>query len=169
MLRALDLVVLLKVHTLGEPARGQMQIASLLGISSRSVNEALKRGAASKLYSPERRALNLAAVEDALLHGLRYFIPAERGTMTRGMPTAWAAPPLSKLLAATQEPPPVWPHPEGEVRGIGFTPLHPCVPVAAKQDVYLYELLALADAIRGGTAREIALASDEFRKRLRQR
>ncbi len=168
MLRALDIVVLLKVHVLGEPSRGQMQIASLLGISSRSVNEALKRGAASKLYSPDRRQLNLAAMEDMLLHGLRYFLPAERGTLTRGMPTAWATPPLSNLMATSQEPPPVWPHPEGELRGIGFIPLHPCVPAAAKQDACLYEFLAIVDALRGGTAREMALAGDELRGRLRK-
>ena len=46
MLRPLDLVVLLKVHSLQQPGYGQIKIANLLGVSSRSVNEAPKRGAA---------------------------------------------------------------------------------------------------------------------------
>ena len=168
MLRPLDLVVLLKVHVLASPEFGQMRIADLLGVSSRSVHEALKRGAAGRLYDRNRRATNARALEEALIHGVRYFMPAELGSMTRGVPTAWAAPPLSELLASTDEPPPVWPHPEGPVRGMAFLPLHSSVPRAAQEDRELYELLALTDALRAGRAREAHLAAEELRKRLRR-
>ena len=168
MLRPLDIVILLKIHVLRKPAYRQMRLAALLGVSSRSVNEAIKHGIASRLYDQERRAINPGAMEDALVHGLRYFIPAERGSMTRGMPTAWAAPPLTSLLAASNEPPPVWPDPDGTVRGIALLPLHDSVPRAAKEDAELYELLALTDALREGRAREARLAAEELRKRLRQ-
>lgn len=168
MLRPLDIVILLKMHVLAKPAYGQMRLAGLLGVSSRSVNEAIKHGVSGRLYDQDRRAINAGAMEEALVHGLRYFIPAERGGMTRGMPTAWAAPPLAGLLAASNEPPPVWPDPNGTVRGVALLPLHESVPKAAKEDSELYELLALVDALREGRAREARLAVEELRKRLRR-
>lgn len=168
MLRPLDIVILLKIHVLRNPTYGQMRIAATLGVSSRSVNEAIKRGVTARLYDQDRRAINPGAMEEALVHGLRYFVPSERGGLVRGMPTAWAAPPLSNLLAASNEPPPVWPDPLGEVRGIALSPLHESVPKAAKEDAQLYELLALADALREGRAREARIAADELRSRLRR-
>ncbi len=86
--------------------------------------------------------------------------------MTRGMPTAWAAPPLSEQIAAGDEPPPVWPDPEGEARGIAFEPLYRSAPKAAKRDRALYEMLALVDALRDGRARERQLAAKELKARL---
>jgi hypothetical protein len=41
------------------------------------------------------------------------------------------------------------------------------VPAAARQDESLWELLALVDAIRIGSARERGLAAEELEKRLR--
>ena len=89
--------------------------------------------------------------------------------MTRGMPTAYAAPPLAKLLLGTAaEPPPVWPDPDGEVRGIAFRPLHKLAPQAARADNNLYELLTLVDAVRSGRAREREIATKKLRMRLEQ-
>lgn len=165
MLRPLDIVVLLKLHLLGPEPPGQMQVAKLLGISSRSVNEALKRGTAARLYSQPTKSINRMALADALTEGIRYFMPATIGAISRGVPTAAAAPPLSAVLIASDEPM-VWAHPDGSLRGATLEPLHPCVPAAALADPKLYELLALVDAIRVGTAREVELAKRELRARL---
>jgi hypothetical protein len=43
-------------------------------------------------------------------------------------------------------------------RGQAIEPLHPSVPYACRQDKRLYEMLALADALRIGRARERSLA-----------
>jgi hypothetical protein len=61
---------------------------------------------------------------------------------------------------------PVWPDPEGEVRGEELRPLYRSAPGAARKDPALYELLALVDAIRGGRARERNLAVEELKGRL---
>ena len=82
------------------------------------------------------------------------------------MPTSYAAPPLSRVLARAQEPPPVWPDEEGEVRGYEFSPLYKSVPFCRRRDAKLYELLALVDAIRGGAMREREVAIRELRARL---
>jgi len=65
------------------------------------------------------------------------------------------------------EPPLVWPHPEGDVRGESLEPLYPSAIDAARRDRALYESLALVDALRVGRARERALAIDLLTKRLR--
>ena len=83
------------------------------------------------------------------------------------MPTGYAAPPLVDLIIQPSEPPPVWPYPEGTVRGQEFSPLYKSVPMAAERDKGLYELLTLIDAIREGRAREKNLAIKEIKARLR--
>jgi hypothetical protein len=45
-------------------------------------------------------------LEEFLIHGLKYVFWAEQGEMTRGMPTAYAAPPLAELLVSTAAEPP---------------------------------------------------------------
>ena len=56
----------------------------------------------------------LAQADEFLAHGLRYVFPARFKGESRGVPTAWAAPPLQALLTATDAPAPVWPHPAAE-------------------------------------------------------
>ncbi len=84
----------------------------------------------------------------------------------RGMPTAHAAPPLNGLIQQGSEPPPVWPTPNGTIRGTEFSPLYKNLPEAARRDPKLYELLALVDAIRDGRAREREIAIRELNARI---
>ena len=84
------------------------------------------------------------------------------------MPTSYAAAPLNRMMSISDnDPQPVWPDPEGTVRGYKLEPLFASVPKAAKIDEGLYELLALVDTIRDGRARERNLAAEELHKRLR--
>ena len=57
--------------------------------------------------------------------------------------------------------PPVWPDPDGEVRGATLEPLHKAAPKAARRDPALHELLALIDALRDGRVRERQMAEKE--------
>ncbi len=82
------------------------------------------------------------------------------------MPTGYAALPLRELIIQPDEPPPVWPDPEGQVRGYEFSPLYSSVPRACEIDHRLYELLALIDAIRDGRARERKIAIEEIQSRI---
>lgn len=109
---------------------------------------------------------NISAIEEFLIHGVKYVFPAERGALTRGLPTSYAAEPLNRLIAPGDEPIPVWPHPEGQKRGIAFTPLYKSVPVAVLHDALLYKQLALVDALRDGRTRERKLAERELIKLL---
>lgn len=109
---------------------------------------------------------NPGNLKEFLIHGVKYVFPAKRGGPTRGIPTAEAASPLAKHFSQDFALPPVWPHPNGSVRGIEFSPLHKSVPQAALRDQGLYELLALVDAIREGRAREREIAIRELIARI---
>ena len=171
MLKPQDIFILLKLVVMGSRPWSYTILAVELGMSSSQIHAAVKRALAAKLAVRQREKIvpNYRNLEEFLIHGLKYVFWAEQGEMTRGMPTAYAAPPLAELLISTAaEPPPVWPDPEGEVRGITFQPLHKLAPQAARADKNLYELLTLVDAVRSGRAREREIATKKLRMLLEQ-
>lgn len=167
-LKPQDVLFLLKLVSIGKQAWTFNQLALELGMSPSEVHAAAKRSLAARLAIKDNDIIfpNTTNLADFLFHGLQYVFIPDRGELSRGMATAYAAPPLSSKMAVSNEPPPVWPDPEGEVRGESFSPLYKSVPVAAKNDAKLYELLTLVDAIRGGRAREREMAKKELLKRL---
>jgi hypothetical protein len=167
VLRPQDVLVALKLAVTAKSELTYAQLAEALGMSASEVHASVQRGVQAGLLRSDRREANRAALLEFLVHGLKYVFPCERGALTRGMPTAHAAAPLrDRFSAPVDDVPPVWPDPEGTVRGEEFTPLYPSVPSAARKDERLYEMLALLDAIRGGRARERSMAEKELRSRL---
>ena len=170
ILKPQDVVILLKLVALRPDPWTYQRLAVELSISQSEAHAGVRRAVAARLMSDAAVAAGrpiLPALEEFLIHGVRYAYPPERGELTRGMPTGYAAPPLNKVIVQPNEPPPVWPYAEGTVRGYKFAPLYPSVPAAASRDPKLYELLALVDAIRDGRARERALAAKELASRLK--
>ena len=169
MIKPQDIVVIGKILAKGTDHWSQGQLASELGMSASEVNGAIKRAEKAGLLRKEASQYRLvrSAVAEFLLHGFKYVFPPQRGEPTRGMPTSASAPPLSEFFSGDEELPPVWPDPDGGVRGYSLTPLYRSVPTAAKNDPQLYEFLALLDALRAGRAREANLAKDELRQRLK--
>jgi DNA-binding Lrp family transcriptional regulator len=167
-LLAQDVVLLAKLVGYGGVRPPIAQVATDLALSPSQVHASLKRLERSRLIDAQTTRPVLKAVEEFLIHGVKYAFPVERGEPTRGMPTAYAAPPLSDQIAASGDLPPVWPDPEGRVRGITLEPLHRAAVKAARQDPSLYELLALIDAVRDGRVRERQLAENELSARLRR-
>lgn len=169
-LKPQDIYVVLKIVAAGSRRAPYAQLASELGMSPSEVHASVKRARASGLlHGPELMDRpNLAALEEFLVHGLRYVFPAERGEWTRGMATSYGAQPLRALIASSDEPVPVWPHPEGRQRGVSIRPLYPSAPMAAQHDASFYELLALTDALRDGRVRERKLAIEEFHRRIKE-
>jgi hypothetical protein len=139
-----------------------------LRLSVATVHRSVKRLQSAGLLDEDRN-VQLAQADEFFAHALQYLFPPRFGGESRGVPTAWAAPPLEDELASAEGPPPVWPHPEGGSRGIALDPLHEAVPALASRDAELYERLALVDALRIGDARIRSLALDELRGRYRAR
>ncbi len=171
MLKPQDIVVALKLCGYAPDNRPPYAvIATDIKMSPSEIHSAVKRLKNSRLLhgSEMNEKPNLSALEEFLIHGVKYAFPAERGGLTRGMPTSYATEPLCRLIKAGSEPVPVWADPNGTTRGISLTPLYKTVPEAAKSDSLLYERLALIDAIRDGRARERNLAERELKKSLLQ-
>jgi hypothetical protein len=169
ILKPQDVVVLLKLVSLGQEPWNFQRLAMELSISQSEVHAGVRRAVAAGLMSDVASTSGRpvrAALLEFLVHGVKYAYPPERGELTRGVATGYAAPPLNKVIVGSSDPPPVWPYAEGNVRGYAFTPLYPSVPQAALRDSNLYELLALVDAIRDGRARERNLAAKELESRL---
>ena len=111
---------------------------------------------------------NYGALEEFLVHGLKYAFPAERGTLTRGVATSYAAEPLRNKIAQGSDPAPVWPSEDGMQRGIAFAPLYRTAAASALRDPAFYEYLALADALGDGKMRERKAAESELHRRFQQ-
>lgn len=159
-LKPQDVLFLLKLLAINKKDWSFNSLASDLGMSPSEVHAAGKRALAAGLANKEgdRIRPNIRNLEEFLLYGIQYvFVPA-RGGLTWGMPTSYAAAAISSAFVSENELPPVWPDPEGKVRGELFSPLYKSAPFAAKNDPKLYELLAIVDAIRGGRARESEIA-----------
>lgn len=166
-LKPQDVVVVLKLLKLGDKRPTYAQLAIELVMSPSEIHASIRRARAARLiHGPDFGRVNSKALEEFLVHGIRYAFPPEKGGMTRGMPTASAAEPLSRKMTQ-EEPVPVWPYEQGEKRGYAFLPLYKKAPQAALKDPELYQLLALVDALRDGSARERNLAKRELSARIK--
>lgn len=169
-LKPQDVLVLVKLC--GYPDSGRPPysvIAADLLMSQSEVNASVKRLQSAKLVHERDlgEAPIIAAVEEFLIHGVKYVFPPKYGGIGRGTPTSYAAEPLCRFIEAGDDPIPVWPDPNGKRRGIYLYPIYRSVPEAANRDPVLYARLTMIDAIRDGSARERKLAEEHLRRSLR--
>ena len=162
-MRPHDVVILLKIAALKDSPWLVKDLAQSLNISASEVSESLNRSSLVGLISEDKKRLMRNNLMEFLEHGLRYVFPAKPGAIQRGLPTAHSAPPLKDLILAGESY--VWPWAEGQTRGQAIEPLHRGVPDACIKDPFLYELLALTDALRLGRAREREQAMEALRQR----
>jgi DNA-binding Lrp family transcriptional regulator len=168
VLKSQDVFVALKIAAAKSPRAPYARLAEELNMSSSEVHASVKRAEMARLiHGPESgNRPNVSALEEFLVHGLKYAFPPGRGELTRGIPTAHAAAPLRGLIAQSRELPPVWPFAEGTDRGFSFEPLYRTAASAALRDPVFYEYLALADALRDGRSRDRRCAEQELHRLL---
>lgn len=164
MLQSRDVFVAMKLHLTPDPTISFARLGSEIGLSASTLHRSVRRLVDAGLLTRQRGVKRLH-LRDLLLHGVRYVYYVKPGEPTRGVPTAFAASPLDKIVSSGGEIP-VWPDPEGAARGYAIEPLDERVPEAARRDPRLYEMLALVDAIRIGRPREYVLAAEELSLRL---
>ena len=168
MLRPTDLYVLIGAIASRERKGSLRDLASRLAVDHTVVHRSLKNAEAAGLYRADERRVNLASFEDLAVHAARFIAPAPLGAVTRGVPAAWAAKPISEQIRQSKsELPPVWPTADGKVRGQALRPLHPSAVKAAK-DRRSARLLAIVDSLRAGDVRVRDVASSALAKELRE-
>lgn len=171
-----DIVILVKLLAYQEDKRwSQNSIALELCLSPSQINSAFKRlveaGLITHYHPPNKPQPIIQACEEFFIHGLKYIFPTKLGEITRGIPTSYSGPSLKVQIVMGNDPMPVWPYGEGEVRGVALKPLYPSVPesVIKHPDPLFYNLLTLLDAIRSGRAREKQVAIQELSKILKSK
>ncbi|HEX5853876.1 MAG TPA: hypothetical protein VFY36_12380 [Solirubrobacteraceae bacterium] len=165
MLKGEDIVVLLKLAS-KSPDWTVRSLEAEIGVARSVIQRSIVRLSQAGLLDEGRRRVNVGRAEELLIHGVKYMFPPVHGGEARGVPTAWAAPPLQKELASSDELPPIWPDPMGRMRGLALEPLHDSAPEISRRDPDLSELLALVDGIRLGDARVRSLAERLLSERL---
>jgi hypothetical protein len=168
MLSPTDIYVLAGVLANEEANPTLRELAEKLHVDHTLIHRALKRAANAGLYRADSKRVNRANFEELKIHALRFFAPGPLGALTRGIPAAWAAPPISSIIhQSEQEPQPVWPDALGTVRGQALQPLHPAAVKAIEDEPALAQLLAVLDSLRAGDVRVREVAATELRDTLR--
>lgn len=163
-LKPQDVVLLLKIASDANTSWNQKPIATSLGLSQSEVSQSVARCKYAGLLATDGKTVMKMALIEFLQFGLRYVFPEKPGPMVRGVPTSHSAAPLNAYIQSSVAY--VWPYGKGTVRGQSIQPLYPSVPQAVLKDPKLHELLALADALRVGRAREKEIALAELKTRL---
>ena len=161
-MRPQDILILLKKVTDNGRDLLNGQIAKDLGISASEVSEALERCRIARLVDTTKQRVNILALEEFLVHGLKYVFPVQPQSIVRGVATAISASPMKEKIVSENEQY-VWPDALGNMRGAAITPLYKTVPAAVAKDDILYKLLALVDTLRIGRAREVEIAKEELK------
>ena len=153
VLQPLDAATALAVAL--RPYRTFAVLAQDLGVSSSTAHQSVKRLLAAGLVreAGSGYSASINALEEFLLHGVKYAFPACRSKRQRGVPTAHSAPVLRASLGDDLEPT-VWPSRLGSVIGTALEPLLPKAAELPARYPALYDALALVDALRIGTARD---------------
>jgi hypothetical protein len=144
-------------------------LAGRLHVDHTLVHRALKRAEVAGLYTVSSKQVNRANFEELMIHAGRFIVPARLGELTRGVPAAWAAEPISRIIhQPKQEPPPVWPEARGAVRGQALEPLHPAAAEASREAPALAGLLSIIDSLRAGDVRVRKVAASSLHETLNQ-
>jgi len=185
-LKSQDILILLKLVSLQQSHSGMEPIeentprngsarglAALTGIGKSEVNASINRsvsvGLAKMSLTDRSMSVNKKSLFEFIVYGLKFVFPAKPAELTRGIPTAFAAPVLNKKLFSSGDNIPVWPDANASKMGQSIEPLYKSVTFAIENDKTLYGYLALVDAIRIGNARESNLAAEELSKMLKIR
>lgn len=164
-MRPQDIVILLKILSMGDREWNNADIANALNISASEVTEALNRCKIARMIDNTKRKVYTNALKEFLIYGLKYVFPVEPGSIVRGVPTAHSAKPISEYISGGNENY-VWPDSKGKFRGYAIEPLYRTIPGIVANESSLYELLVIADTFRVGRVREIQIALNELDKRL---
>lgn len=160
-MRPQDIVILLKKVTSAGRGMTNAQIAKELSISASEVSEALERCRIARLVDNQKQRVNILALKEFLVHGMKYVFPIQPQAKVRGIATAISAPPMNERILSDKDVY-VWPDAKGSIRGEAITPLYRTVTEAVKIDPMLHSLLAIADIFRIGRTREVELAKVEL-------
>ena len=153
-MKSQDILILLKLISISKSKQEKWsyeEISNAFDISLSTVHKSINSLRDSGFLNAKK--INLFAVNEFLVHGLKYVFPVTPGPIVRGFRTVHT-PPFNNDKLSSQLDIFVWPHPEGDKKGFSVEPLYKTVPEAFRSDEVFYQLLCIVDALRIGRARE---------------
>lgn len=103
VLKPQDLLVLLALLSHGDGPVTLPELAALTGLAVSAVHASLKRAATARLllFQERRPVLLKPQLKEFLLAGAKYAFPPLFASLSRGVPTSYAAAPLNTIIAPT--------------------------------------------------------------------
>lgn len=166
MLKQQDILILLKIVTYKGATFTMKDLAAALKISPSEVSAGLERCRCCGLIDGTKQKVLKMALQELLVHGVKYVFPITPGSRVRGVPTAHYVSPMKELIVAHDNDMLVWPYARGVHKGFAISPLYRTVPEIVQNDEELHQLLAIVDCLRLGRRREVEIAKEELKKRL---
>jgi hypothetical protein len=142
-----------------------LDIADFTGISAGECHNAVRRLRLARILLAGERRPAAEVLHLFLVQGVPFAFPPVVGIQTIGTATAISA----EVFRGKVDSPDgfVWPDAAGSARGQSLIPLFPGAPSLPARNQPLYDLLAIVDALRIGTSRVRAIASELLAERLR--
>lgn len=161
-MRPQDVVILLKIISLGENPWQLKDLAHQLSISASEVSESLHRSYLAGLIDYKKKKVKRQGLMEFIQFGLHYVFPQHPGAIVTGIPTAHSHSYMRNLFESNEVY--VWPDALGKERGHTIEPFYEKQKEAVKIDDTLYLLLSLVDVTRVGRTREVNAAVDKLKE-----
>lgn len=161
-LRPSDIVVALQLTI--TPGAHFVNLAASTGLSAGECHNAVRRLRLARLLVLDERRPATESLHEFMVHGAPFAFPPVIGPEIVGVPTGQASLPFRGIVESPELM--VWPHADGEVRGQSLVPLFPGAIALPGRNHPLYDLLAIADALRVGTTRIRKVAAELLGTRL---
>ncbi|WP_229217051.1 hypothetical protein [Dyadobacter luteus] len=161
-MRPLDIVILLKIVSLGDSAWQYRDLSAKLCISISEVSESLSRSHIAGLIDESKKKVRVHNLMDFIEFGLSYVFPVIPGQIVTGTPTAHSHPVYKSQFTGTEDY--VWRNENGIIRGLSIEPLHKGVANASEVDEVLHLLLSSIDILRVGRSRDKKVALAQIKR-----
>ena len=151
ILKPQDIVIMLKLLVRNGSEWSYPALSYELSMSASEVHAGVKRAVAAQLMDMHRKIPVKRNLLEFLIHGVKYAYPPDRGGITRGIATSYAAQPLKELITQPDEPPPVCPTRKGKCAVMNF-PLFTArcpMPVKSIQNYMNYLHSSMPSAMEG--------------------
>ena len=98
-----DVLIMIKLVVSSREGWTYNRIAHELNMSPSMAHSGVKRAIQARLFDPNRKRPRRKALEEFLIHGMKYAFPPDIGSLTRGIPTAFASPAFEGHLSYDPE------------------------------------------------------------------
>lgn len=168
-MKSQDVILAVKLLLMNGDKFTFADLGKSVGLSASETHGALNRLKKSFIYDSFTKMIRKKALEEFLVHGIKYVFPADPGKITRGVLTGYSSPFMKNDFKVNKSDEVfVWPYSNGKDRGINIEPLYRSAPDICTRDNTMYHWLSVIDILRMNRAREREVALSHLKELLEQ-